>query len=488
MALFLMGSVSSIAFSRSSDMDIWLCHRPDLAIEQLSTLRSKALAVEQWAASLGLEVHFFVLDNEQFRSGQDTPLSLDSSGKTQHYLLLEEFYRTAIHIAGRMPAWWFVPPHQEGSYSDYVAHLLHRRFISKQEIIDFGGLEHVPADEFISATLWHLYKAISSPHKSLLKLLLMECYASEFPNPAWLCLDLKKAVYQGHFAIDAVDPYLLIYQKVDEYLQRAQSVGRLALARQCFYMKIIGAPDALSDPQIRHQRQEFIAGIARRWNWPKNTLAELKRRKSWNIRKATQEHAIILQQLINCYRMTMGFAGRYVQHDKQQHADIKLIGRKLYSYLERRPGKVEIITTRAALHSQEQELTLVESTFATGDLGWGLYQGSVKTKDVQYLDALKKSWNLMELLVWLVVNGLYHKKLHLYLQSETYRTTQTEMHEILERLKQFIGRQCYGAATPLEAYRKNNRLQTHWALSISVCRFRKAVTMAGMSSVNATTC
>jgi len=367
-----------------------------------------------------------------------------------------------------MPAWWFVPPHQENNYSAYVAHLLNRRFISKQEIIDFGGLEHVPAEEFISATMWHLYKAISSPHKSLLKLLLMECYASEFPNPAWLCLDMKKAVYRGRFNSDNVDPYLLIYQKVDRYLQSAGSVGRLALARQCLYMKIIGAPDTLTDPQIRRQRLEFISNIARNWNWPENTLAELKRRKSWNIRKATQEHAIILQQLIKCYRMTMGFAGRHVEHDKQQHADIKLIGRKLYSYLERRPGKVEIITTRAALHSREKELSLVEIAFATGDLGWGLYQGLVPAKDAQDHDALKKSWNLMELLVWLVVNGLYHRKLHVHLQSDTFSATQSEMHELLERLKQFLGCQRHGAATPLEAYRKGNRLQASLAF-VNLC-------------------
>ncbi len=468
LALFLMGSVSSIAFSRSSDMDIWLCRRPDLSSEQLAALRSKTLAVEQWAAGLGLEVHFFVLDNEQFRAGQDTPISFESSGKTQHYLLLEEFYRTAIHIAGRMPAWWFVPPHQEGNYSTYVAHLQHRRFISKREIIDFGGLEHVPADEFISATLWHLYKAISSPHKSLLKLLLMECYASEFPDPAWLCLDLKKAVYRGQFAIDAVDPYLLIYQKVDQYLLRAQSVGRLALARQSLYMKIIGDPDTLSDPKIRRQRQEFIASIARNWNWPENMLAELNRRKSWNIRKATQQHAIILQQLIKCYRMTMGFAGKHVQHDKQQHADIRLLGRKLYSYLERRPGKVEIITTRASLHSQDMELTLVESTFATGDLGWGLYQGLLQTRDAQHHEALKKSWNLMEILVWLVVNGLYHKKLQVHLQSDNFCATQLQIHELLQSLKQFLDNHCYGATTPLDAYRKGNRLKTSLAF-INLC-------------------
>ncbi len=57
--IFLMGSVSSIAFSKTSDMDIWLCHQADLLSSDLDELQQKATAVEKWAASYDLEVHFF---------------------------------------------------------------------------------------------------------------------------------------------------------------------------------------------------------------------------------------------------------------------------------------------------------------------------------------------------------------------------------------------------------------------------------------------
>jgi len=212
--IFLMGSVSSIAFSKTSDMDIWLCHQPELLPHELDELQQKASEIEKWAASLDLEVHFFLINSQQFSKGTSTPLSLESSGNTQHYLLLEEFYRTAIFIAGRIPAWWLVPPHQEYNYSNYITHLIENRFISQNEVIDFGGFESIPAEEFISATLWHIYKSINSPHKSLLKLFLMESYASEYPKPHWLCIDLQSDIYQGSIDSDQFDPYLLIYAKV----------------------------------------------------------------------------------------------------------------------------------------------------------------------------------------------------------------------------------------------------------------------------------
>jgi adenylate cyclase class 1 len=88
-SLFLMGSVGSMAFSKHSDIDIWLCHQPELTAEQLVALRHKTSAVETWAATLKIEVHFFLVNSEHFNQGVNTPISVESSGETQHYLLLE---------------------------------------------------------------------------------------------------------------------------------------------------------------------------------------------------------------------------------------------------------------------------------------------------------------------------------------------------------------------------------------------------------------
>ena len=53
-----------------------------------------------------------------------------SSGSTQHNLLLEEFYRTSILVAGRYPMWWVVPPQFEKNYDEFIQWL--------QEMYDEG--------------------------------------------------------------------------------------------------------------------------------------------------------------------------------------------------------------------------------------------------------------------------------------------------------------------------------------------------------------
>ena len=193
--LFLMGSLGTLAQTDQSDMDVWICHAPDLSELALEELRKKCQLLEAWAAGLGADAHFFLIDAPRFALGErDARLSTDDCGTTQHYLLLDEFYRTAIWLAGRTPMWWWVPANEEANYAEFTHTLLSKRFIRADETIDLGHLAHIPPGEFVGAGLWQLFKGIESPYKSVLKLLLIEVYASEHPKVQCLSLRFKQAL------------------------------------------------------------------------------------------------------------------------------------------------------------------------------------------------------------------------------------------------------------------------------------------------------
>src|SRR5690606_27016189 len=201
--LFLMGSLGTLAQADQSDMDVWVCHAPDLSESELNELRKKCQLLETWAASQGAEAHFFLIDPARFVLGErDNQLSSEDCGTTQHYLLLDEFYRTAIWLAGRTPIWWLVPVYEEAAYEEYCRTLLNKRFVREEDVLDLGHLAHIPPQEFLGAGLWQLYKGIESPYKSALKLLLTGVYASECPRVECLALRFKQAVYQGRLDLD----------------------------------------------------------------------------------------------------------------------------------------------------------------------------------------------------------------------------------------------------------------------------------------------
>ena len=74
--------------------------------KRLALLQKKAGKLQQWAFESGLEAHLFLMNGEKFKRGQREPLTGENCGSAQHYLLLDEFYRTGILLAGRWPAWW----------------------------------------------------------------------------------------------------------------------------------------------------------------------------------------------------------------------------------------------------------------------------------------------------------------------------------------------------------------------------------------------
>ncbi len=100
-----------------------------------------------------------------------------------------------------------MPPEQEKNYNSYVEILENKRLIFSNDYINLGSVADIPADEFFGATLWHIYKGIDSPYKSLIKLLLMESYANEFPHIKLLSFEYKQHIYQDkELNINSIDP------------------------------------------------------------------------------------------------------------------------------------------------------------------------------------------------------------------------------------------------------------------------------------------
>lgn len=94
---------------------------------------------------------------------RDTQLSSDDCGTTQHYLLLDEFYRTAIWLAGRTPIWWLVPVYEESRYAEFTHALISKRFIRADETLDLGHLAHIPPANSLAPGCGNCSKASSRP-------------------------------------------------------------------------------------------------------------------------------------------------------------------------------------------------------------------------------------------------------------------------------------------------------------------------------------
>ncbi len=142
-----------------------------------------------------IEANFFLMEQNRFRDAYSEEMTGDNCGSSQHLLLLDEFYRTAVCLGGQQLLWQIIPPEMEESYDDYVDQLCEQGIIQRDQWIDFGRLNHIPAEEYFGSSLWQLYKSIDSPFKSVLKAILLEAYSWEYPHTQLLSIDSKRRFF-----------------------------------------------------------------------------------------------------------------------------------------------------------------------------------------------------------------------------------------------------------------------------------------------------
>lgn len=311
--LYLMGSLGTLAQTDQSDMDVWLCHAPDLDDRALANLRKKCLRLETWAASQGSEAHFFLIDAQRFAQGEHALHgSVDDYVSAQHSLLLDEFYRTAIWLAGRTPLWWWVPAPEEARYGDFIHSLQAQHLISADDVIDLGPLAHIPAQEFLGAGLKQLFKGIESPYKSVLKLLLIEVYASEHPRVNCLSLGFKRAVYAHQLDLDELDPYVMVYRRIEDYLRGRGDFQRLELVRRSLYLKVNRKLTGRAATRGAHWQRALLERLTTEWGWDEQQLAQLDNRSKWKAGPDSRERLALSRELNGSYR----FLSQLARHEQ----------------------------------------------------------------------------------------------------------------------------------------------------------------------------
>ena len=390
-----MGSTSSIGQSTSSDLDIWVCVSPMMSCEDRESLSNKCLLITEWAQNQGVEANF-VMDEKRFLTNQSEEMTGDNCGSSQHLLLLDEFYRSAVRLAGQRLLWQIVPPEMEECYDEYVQGLCRQGIIDCADWIDFGQLNRIPAEEYFGSNLWQLYKSIDSPYKSVLKAILLEAYSWEYPHTQLLSIDTKRRFFAHQPDLYGMDAYYLMLEKVTRYLERIGDHARLDLVRRCFYLK---THEKLSrEPGVGSVawRREALSDMIDKWQWDEKVLAELDDRRNWKVEQVKVVHHALLDALMLSYRNLIQFARRNDITSAISPQDISILARKLYAAFEVLPGKVTLLNPQISPDLHEPDLSFIEvQPGRTNKAGWYLYKHPLKAESL----LVRHFWNTMNISV-----------------------------------------------------------------------------------------
>ncbi|EOV9228389.1 class I adenylate cyclase [Vibrio parahaemolyticus] len=415
LGLYTMGSTSSIGQSTSSDLDIWVCISPEMDCDERELLTNKCLLITDWAQSQGVEANFFLMDEERFRSNHSEEMTGDNCGSSQHLLLLDEFYRSAVRIAGQRLLWQIVPPEMEECYDEYVSQLCSDGYIDCSEWIDFGKLNRIPAEEYFGSNLWQLYKSIDSPYKSVLKAILLEAYSWEYPHTQLLSIDTKRRFFAHEPDLYGMDAYYLMLEKVTRYLERIQDDTRLDLVRRCFYLKTHEKLSREPDVGSVAWRREALSDMIAKWNWDDSVVAELDDRRNWKVEQVKVVHHALLDALMQSYRNLIQFARRNDITSAISPQDISILARKLYAAFEVLPGKVTLLNPQISPDLHEPDLSFIEvKEGGVNKSGWYLYKQPLIAHRILGQPYLEHHEYLSKLVSWAFFNGLITESTRLH--------------------------------------------------------------------------
>lgn len=415
LGLYTMGSTSSIGQSTSSDLDIWVCISPEMDCDERELLTNKCLLITDWAQSQGVEANFFLMDEERFRSNHSEEMTGDNCGSSQHLLLLDEFYRSAVRIAGQRLLWQIVPPEMEECYDEYVSQLCSEGYIDCSEWIDFGKLNRIPAEEYFGSNLWQLYKSIDSPYKSVLKAILLEAYSWEYPHTQLLSIDTKRRFFAHEPDLYGMDAYYLMLEKVTRYLERIQDDTRLDLVRRCFYLKTHEKLSREPDVGSVAWRREALSDMIAKWDWDASVVAELDDRRNWKVEQVKVVHHALLDALMQSYRNLIQFARRNDITSAISPQDISILARKLYAAFEVLPGKVTLLNPQISPDLHEPDLSFIEvKDGGVNKSGWYLYKQPLIAHRILGQPYLEHHEYLSKLVSWAFFNGLITESTRLH--------------------------------------------------------------------------
>ena len=390
--LYTIGSVGSVSQTSVSDCDIWVCYdKEDFTETSWQQLHNKINLIKDWMdMNLKMQIFFFVSDVADVRNNHFGSVDAESSGSTQKNLLKEEFYRTCIVICGKIPLWWLCYDKEKKTVIDYDETLsdVERIKYGHYDIIDFGDLRVVEKSEHFGAALWQLQKSLSSPLKSIIKMIHVKILL-ESPREIPICHLFREMVLSCEEQDTYPDPSVFTMNAILNYYGEMGNLSTQKLLKECFHLRCDIKPQNNRTPLKNLLAREYLRqnpiDIRKR--------IRLSRFNRWDFNAQINLGDRLFRLLLKSYReISSSHAATATQMNKQ---DFTIIGRKILASYQKKDNKVRVLQKPIA------NLNLPYLTLQLKDTQWQLFSDSNRNVP------LAANTDILRVIAFIVWNGLF---------------------------------------------------------------------------------
>lgn len=438
--VFTIGSFGTLAQTERSDLDIWILMRLAQAADaDLDGLQAKLAAMERWAhEAYGVEVHFYLMDLERVAANDFGVSHEEGSGSAQAMLLKEEFYRTAVLLAGKPPLWWAAPPRcGAGEYEALAGDP-----VFSASLADLGRIGDIPRDEFFGASLWQIFKSIAAPYKSVMKFGLLERYAAAGEGGSeLLCESIKEAMLSPAPTLWELDPYARLFTEVHEHYRGSGHKEDAALVRLAFLAKSELAAKARAaacpmTPEESHARDMYLCRSAEGFCFGGKGGETLL-----GYKQQARLGELVSRFIARAYSRLAGQADA-LGGSAITPEDMTRLGRRIMAAFSKRRHKVDVMPFAGAGSLECRVIYVSASRGEKNAYIWHIQAGEASPGQSRLSLVLSRdSRDLGAELAWLAANGVYGPGTQVSGDYTINPVTAKDIQEYLAALAEFFPRE-----------------------------------------------
>jgi len=409
-SLMLMGSTGSIGQTWSSDLDYWVCvDGTGFSRRDWDLLKEKTELLTAWAGTEHrTEVHFFIMDHHEVRADRFGDLGEESSGQVMPRLVKEEFYRTLLHLAGRIPLWWVMPLETDSAfYAEAAAGLAQAETTTfdPNNYLDLGYPERPGPREYLGAALWHVHKSKKDPFKAILKMVLLLDQVERGLEAPLLCEQVKTEVLTAGADRLPIDAYHLTVRQTLEFAEKNLAPESLDLVRLAVWFKL-RAPGGISGRKTAGLKNRVLEDLVEQWGWPEEKIKGLSRFLHWPQERRSALGREAASFLLDLYsRLTGRLRSEYPDQVKIDSQDLARLNAGVLARYADHPAKVEDLPYIGPQAQRPKTLTITREKAV-----WSIRAGPE--------EEIYRAGRLARIAAWLVHNGIWSPEIKLGLLKE----------------------------------------------------------------------
>ena len=418
--IYTIGSVGSVSQNSLSDCDIWICfYKEEFDKTAWNKLKQKINLIKGWMdINLKLPAYFFISDVNSVKEGHFGSVDAESSGSTQQNVLKEEFYRTFILICGKIPLWWLIYDKTlKIEYDDALSAINSDTFWEYNQI-DLGNIEKIKKNEYFGASLWQFHKFLTSPLKSIVKLVLLKMLL-ESPRERLLCHQLREAVFNSANRNLFPDHSLFTMSRIFVHY-KGRKKNLMEFLKVCFYLRC----EIKSRDKKQSLKNKLTGNFFKHHALEQKTLSSLQDFDNWKYVAQIEFGQRLFNYMLQLYREIS--ADNTAVSSKSDERDLTILGRKISACYSNKKDKIPILRKLA------RRLNLSGLTFKLNGNGWQ----TLPSDDTN--SHIISSKNVIENIAFIVWNNLSSGH-WIKMTPNPSSMTLNEIINLVKRIKDFFG-------------------------------------------------